>query len=101
MYFLYSLLLAIGFLVLIPRFLFDALTNGKYVQGFSERLGSLGPLANSAQPRIWIHCVSVGEAQAARPLVRARRRAHPSHRLIISTTTLTGQRLARDLFRKD
>jgi 3-deoxy-D-manno-octulosonic-acid transferase len=101
MYFLYSLLLAIGFLVLIPRFLFDALTNGKYVAGFSERLGNLPALPKSAHPRIWIHCVSVGETQAARPLVSALRRSYPSHQLIISTTTLTGQRLARDLFRND
>ena len=101
MYFLYSLLLAIGFIVLIPRSLFDALTNGKYVAGFGERLGNLPTLANSAHPRIWIHCVSVGETQAARPLVSALRQVYPSHQLIISTTTLTGQRLARDVFRDE
>ncbi|MEA2205040.1 MAG: 3-deoxy-D-manno-octulosonic-acid transferase [Blastocatellia bacterium] len=98
MYFLYSLLLAIGFIILIPRFLLDALINGKYVAGFSERLGNLPPLTGSTHPRIWIHCVSVGEAQAARPLVSALRRSYPLHRLLISTTTVTGQRVARELF---
>jgi 3-deoxy-D-manno-octulosonic-acid transferase len=98
MYFLYSLLLAIGFVILIPRFLLDALIKGKYVAGFSERLGNLPPLTDSTHPRIWIHCVSVGEAQAARPLVSALRRSYPLHRLLISTTTVTGQRVAREVF---
>jgi len=101
MYFLYSLLLAIGFVILIPRFLWDALNHGKYVSGFSERLGNLPRLANSTRPRIWIHCVSVGETQAARPLVAALRRRFPSHQIVISTTTLTGQKVARDVFRND
>lgn len=101
MYFVYSLLLAIGFIALIPRFLFDARRHGKYVAGFRERLGRLPQLANQAQPRIWIHCVSVGETQAARPLVRALRRQFPVYSLVVSTTTLTGQRLAREVFRNE
>jgi len=101
MYFLYSLLLAIGFLLLIPRFLFDALNHGKYVIGLGERLGNLPALPDSTRPRIWIHCVSVGETQAARPLVSALRRRFPSHSILISTTTLTGQKVARDVFRND
>jgi len=101
MYFVYSLLLAIGFILLIPRFLFDALHHGKYVAGFRERLGQLPDLANAARPRIWIHCVSVGETQAARPLVTALRHRFPSYSLLVSTTTLTGQRLARDVFRNE
>jgi len=45
MYFIYSLLLGIGFLVLLPRFIVDAFRHGKYVAGFAERLGSMKPLA--------------------------------------------------------
>ncbi len=101
MYFVYSLLLAIGFIALIPRFLFDALRHGKYVAGFRERLGELPDLANQARPRIWIHCVSVGETQAARPLVSALRHRFPSHNIVVSTTTLTGQKLAREVLRND
>lgn len=101
MYFLYSLLLAIGFVILIPRFLLDALNHGKYVTGLGQRLGNLPALPDSARPRIWIHCVSVGETQAARPLVSALRRRFPAHSILISTTTLTGQKVARDVFRND
>ena len=101
MYFVYSLLLTVGFILLVPRFLFDALRHGKYVAGFGERLGQLPDLTNAGRPRIWIHCVSVGETQAARPLVTALRRRFPSYSLLVSTTTLTGQRLAREVFRND
>jgi 3-deoxy-D-manno-octulosonic-acid transferase len=41
----------------------------------------------------------VGETQAARPLVERLRREWPHHALVVSTVTLTGQKLARDLFR--
>jgi len=101
MYFVYSLLLTLGFLVLLPRFLFDALRHGKYVAGFSERLGKVPPLDSTAGKVVWLHCVSVGETQAARPLVLAIRKRFPNHTIVISTTTLTGQRLARESFKDD
>ncbi|HET6670696.1 MAG TPA: glycosyltransferase N-terminal domain-containing protein, partial [Pyrinomonadaceae bacterium] len=100
MYVVYSLLLTLGFLVLLPRFLFDALRHGKYVAGFGERLGKLAPLKPTG-PVVWIHCVSVGESQAARPLVAGIRQRFPDHAIVVSTTTLTGQKLARDVFRKE
>jgi 3-deoxy-D-manno-octulosonic-acid transferase len=99
MYFIYSLLLAVGFLILLPRFLYDAFRHGKYVAGFRERLGTLAPV--TSQPLIWIHCVSVGETQAARPLVLELKRQLPKYRIAISTTTLTGQNLAREIFKHD
>src|SRR5438046_2840033 len=99
MFFLYSLLLTIGFIVLLPRFVFDAIFNGKYAAGFFQRLGVLPEFVPSDRPVLWIHCVSVGETNAARPLVDAIKREFPGHRLIISTTTKTGQLLAKDIFK--
>jgi len=101
MYFIYSLLLALGFLILLPRFLFDALNHGKYVAGFRERLGLITPLETTGRPVIWIHCVSVGETLAARPLVRGIRQKFPEYSVAISTTTLTGQTIAREVFKDD
>jgi 3-deoxy-D-manno-octulosonic-acid transferase len=101
MYFIYSLLLVLAILVLLPRFLFDALHHGKYVAGLRERLSRLTPLPQDGRPVIWIHCVSVGEAQAARPLVKGLRDRFPQHRLVVSTITQTGQNLAREIFRQD
>ncbi len=101
MYLVYSLLLTLGFLVLLPRFLVDALRHGKYVAGFRERLGGHSRIDSGGQPVVWIHCVSVGESQAARPLVRGIQERFPDHVLVISTTTLTGQTLARELFKAE
>lgn len=101
MYFIYSLLLGLAILVLLPRFLFDAFHHGKYLAGFRGRLGFLTPLPSDGRPVIWIHCVSVGEAQAARPLVKGLRDRFPDHRLVVSTITQTGQDLAREIFRQD
>jgi 3-deoxy-D-manno-octulosonic-acid transferase len=98
MYLAYSLLLTIGFLFLLPRFIFDAFSHGKYVAGFRERLGTL-PDVGDRRPAVWIHCVSVGETQAARPLVERLRKEFPHHALVVSTITLTGQKLARDVFK--
>ena len=101
MYFIYSVLLSIAFLILLPRFLFDALRHGKYVAGFRERLGNVQPILNFSTPLIWIHAVSVGEAQAARPLVQELKTRFPDISLAISTTTRTGQELAHDIFKDD
>jgi 3-deoxy-D-manno-octulosonic-acid transferase len=101
MYFIYSLLLGLASLILLPRFLFDAFRHGKYVAGFGERLGRLSPVENKGRPVIWIHCVSVGETQAALPLVEELRKRYPSHSIAVSTVTRTGQNLARKIFKHD
>lgn len=101
MYLVYSLLLTLGLIVLIPRFLFQALAHGKYLPGVRQRLGSLPRLPESTQPTVWLHCVSVGETQAARPFVRELRKLFPDYRLVVSTVTLTGQNVARTVFKDD
>jgi 3-deoxy-D-manno-octulosonic-acid transferase len=101
MYLFYSLLLTLGVVALLPRFLLDAFQHGKYVQGWRERMGRLPPINTAGRQVIWLHCVSVGEAQAARPLARAILDKFPSHALVVSTTTLTGQRIARAVFQDD
>lgn len=98
MYLLYSIILTLGFVILLPRFLFDAVTKGKYAAGFWQRLGSLPSFDPKGKKVVWLHCVSVGEANAARPLARAIKRDLPDVSLIVSTTTRTGQELARTAF---
>ena len=97
MYLAYSLLLSLGLIVLIPHFLFQALAHGKYIAGLRQRLGALPQV--DGKPVIWLHCVSVGETQAARPLAQRVKQEFPHHALVVSTITLTGQKLARDVFR--
>jgi 3-deoxy-D-manno-octulosonic-acid transferase len=97
-YLIYSFLLTFGFLLLLPRFAIDAFRSGKYIRGISERLGKVPVLDQTAGPVIWLHSVSVGETEAARPLVRALCERFPAHQLVISTTTATGQQVARQAF---
>ncbi len=98
MYLLYSLLLTVGFVAMLPWFAVDAFRTRKYITGLRQRLGNLSPFARNDRPLIWLHCVSVGETVAARPLVSALLEKFPSYRIVVSTTTVTGQRLARDTF---
>ena len=94
MYALYSLLLAAGFAVCLPWFLWKAWANGKYVGNVRERLGRV-PAGVAGGPSIWVHAVSVGEILAARPLVAALKERFPRYRLVVSTTTRTGHAVAR------
>lgn len=98
MYLLYSLLYSVGFLALLPLFIVDAFRHGKYLAGFRERMGRVPRPETQGRPVIWLHCVSVGEAQAARPIARAIMEAYPTHALAVSTTTVTGQQVAREVF---
>jgi 3-deoxy-D-manno-octulosonic-acid transferase len=97
-YFIYSVLLTVGFVVLLPKFVIDALRSRKYLTGLSQRLGQLPVIASSDYPIVWLHCVSVGETEAARPFVREFLARFSSYRLVVSTTTVTGQKLAQRLY---
>lgn len=98
-------MLALGMLVSMPYWLYQILRHGKYRRGFSARMGNVPArltLANDsleARKRlIWIHAVSVGEVLAVSGLIAQMRRAFPQHRVVVSTTTDTGQDLARKRF---
>jgi 3-deoxy-D-manno-octulosonic-acid transferase len=99
-YLFYSLLLALGMVFSTPFWLYQMLRYGKYRRGFSERVGRVpGRLRQaSGQQLIWIHAVSVGEVLAVSGLVGQIRRVFPGYRVVVSTTTDTGQDLARKRF---
>jgi 3-deoxy-D-manno-octulosonic-acid transferase len=96
MHFLYSLALLAVSLVLLPYFIYQALRHGKYVGSLKQRMGLLPESARGAgRPTIWVHTVSVGEFNAARPLIASIKQKMVGYRVVVSTTTLTGQQLAR------
>ncbi len=96
MYLLYSVLLFLYFLAVLPAAAFGARRRGLEPGSLRERFGRLPDAVNpDRRPSIWVHAVSVGEALAARPLLRELRGAYPAHRLVLSTTTATGRRVAR------
>ncbi len=100
MYSLYRLLVTLGLLFAAPYLLLQRIRRGKIVGNIPERLGLRFPRELRSQPgagskTVWIHSVSVGELLAAEPLARALKGRHADLRLVVSTTTETGQALAR------
>ena len=99
-YSLYSLLLFLALIVSTPWWLLQMLRHGKYRTGWSERLGKAPDrLFNQvAVNTIWIHAVSVGEVLAISHVAGELKSRLPGWRIVVSTTTDTGQKLARDRF---
>src|SRR5713101_7372082 len=99
MYLLYSALLAVVLVLGSPYWLFEMLRHGKYRRGLAQRLGFVPErILSSRKPSIWIHAVSVGEFLAVSELVPALRAQFPDYRVVISTTTDTGHKLATARF---
>jgi 3-deoxy-D-manno-octulosonic-acid transferase len=103
MYALYSALLAFFLLLTLPYWLLQMMRHGKYRAGLRQRFGAVPPalLDHGKQPTIWVHAVSVGEVIASSAVIRALQQKFPSHRVLISTTTSTGQKLAAQRFGVD
>lgn len=99
MYFIYSLLMGLAALLLTPYWVAKGLRHGKYFSNLKDRLGfsfpALAKLPTNRSTAIWIHAVSVGEVLSGVTLARQLKTAYPDRPLIISTTTITGQTLAR------
>ena len=95
MHLVYTVLLFVYFLAVLPATAYGIWRRGREPGSLRERFGRLPAAVNpDRRPSVWVHAVSVGEALAARPLLRALRAAYPAHRLVVSTTTATGQRVA-------
>lgn len=99
-YTLYRVLLSLAFLLLAPLALPLSLTRTYWRQGLRQRLGSCLPPRPRVQQGgalLWLHAASVGEVRAAAVLVRALNGLHPGLAFIVSTTSVRGGRLAREL----
>jgi 3-deoxy-D-manno-octulosonic-acid transferase len=95
---LYTSALFVVLVLGLPYWLLAMATNGKYREGLSERLGWVPDRLREGDARrtIWVHAVSVGEVLAASRLVNELSACAPQYRVLLSTTTRTGQRLARE-----
>ncbi len=100
MYLLYSLLFFLTLILSTPWWLLQMLRHGKYRSGWSERLGVVPErlLHDDSEHVIWIHAVSVGEVLATSRLAEKLKAQLPAWRIVVSTTTDTGQKLARRRF---
>jgi len=96
---LYSFALLLVLIAGAPYWLFRMATSGKYREGLAERLGRVPKrIRTGGAPVIWVHAVSVGEIIAASRLIDELSARLPGWRIMVSTTTRTGQKIARERF---
>jgi 3-deoxy-D-manno-octulosonic-acid transferase len=96
MYAVYSVLIVLFFLVVSPYLLYQAIRYRKYIVSLPQRMGYLPVSFNlDGDESIWIHAVSVGEVLTVRALLPQLRERYPRLRLFVSTTTMSGQTVAR------
>ena len=101
--FFYNLALLAALVVGAPWWLWRMATTQKYRDGLLDRLGRVpkklvSSSAAANRPTIWVHAVSVGEVLAVTRLVKDLNAALPDYIVAVSTTTRTGQALARERF---
>ena len=95
MFIIYDIIFLIFAVVYLPLYFI----RGKLNLGFLRRLGFLPAQLNLDRP-IWIHAVSVGEAIAIKGLLSQLRQAYPGKKLVISTVTATGNKIAQGLVKE-
>ena len=76
----------------LPFAVYKTLTSARFRAGWCERFGGVPALPE--QPRIWVHCASVGEVLLARTFVARLADEYPEADIVISTITSTGREAA-------
>lgn len=104
-WFFYNFLFAIGYFLVLPRFLLRMWRRGGYLPAFSQRLGIYDKSVRNklaAPPRRFlIHAVSVGEIQVALKFVAELRARRPGSAFVLTTTTSTAHALAEKIMSKE
>ena len=100
---LYNIILSAAAIIILPYYLLKIIFTGKYRKSFIQKLGGrqakiLAGLKDG--PRVWIHDVSVGEVTAAAPIVASLKKKRPEVEIIFSTSTETGQKMARKFIKE-
>ncbi len=91
---IYCLILYITVPIVLLRLVWRGRLNHDYWFRWPERFGWFR--APSLKNPIWIHAVSVGEVQAALPLVRELLVRYPDCSIVVTTTTPTGSSRVRE-----
>lgn len=93
MFLIYNLLSLLSLILYFPLILFKKGPEDRCTY-LKERLG----ISGYDDTDIWVHAVSVGEVIAALPFLKALKRELPEKKIVLSTTTYTGQKIASDKF---
>jgi len=91
--FLYTIAIYLATPVILVRLVARGLNYRGYFARWRERFGYFPDPGFSES--IWVHAVSVGEVNAALPLIRALRRRYPQLPMVVTTVTPTGSERAR------
>jgi 3-deoxy-D-manno-octulosonic-acid transferase len=97
---LYNILFPVFFLLSAPYYFWKLVRRGNWREGFGQRFGGYGDLAAKLRGKkvLWLHAVSVGEANLSVQLVEKLRASLEGWTFVVSTTTTTGMgELARKL----
>jgi 3-deoxy-D-manno-octulosonic-acid transferase len=88
---IYNFLLVIFIIASLPKMIWHQCRHHKRLPSLKDRLGMDPPAATpTAEKRIWIHAVSLGEIKAARPLFEELIQIDPLPQMLITTSTATG-----------
>ena len=99
MYLFYSLMFSAWIFIMWPYFVYNALRHKKYLPSMKQRMGfDLDALKSDGRPTIWIHSCSVGETLSVQPLAQTIHEKYPDVRLVFSTITKGGQKIAQERF---
>jgi len=93
---LYTILLRLALPLILLRLWWRGRREPGYREGIEERFGFYA--GERPERVIWVHAVSVGEARAAAPLVRALQRAYPDHSILMTGTTAAGRETLRQVY---
>ncbi|MQP75194.1 3-deoxy-D-manno-octulosonic acid transferase [Stenotrophomonas sp. MYb238] len=93
---LYSALLYLLLPITVYHLVWRGFRVREYFKRWDERYASYPE--SGRRPCVWLHAVSVGEVNAAAPVVDALRRQRPDIRWVITTITPTGSQRVRALW---
>jgi 3-deoxy-D-manno-octulosonic-acid transferase len=85
--FVYTVLIFLSLPFALLRILLRDAKNSNWIRKLKNQLGFVPKIPGKV---IWLHCVSVGEFNAAKPLIDMIFINFPLHQIVISTTTITG-----------
>jgi 3-deoxy-D-manno-octulosonic-acid transferase len=92
----YTFLMCLIMPVLLLRLILRGVRYGGYHQRWHERFGMFR--WPQSRPSLWVHAVSLGEVNAAEPLIRALMERYPDLPMVVTTGTPTGSNRVRQLF---
>ncbi len=100
MQFLYTLVIYLLLPFVLLRLLYLGINNPGYRSRWQERFGFVDSIKFN-KPIIWIHAVSVGEVNAARPIIGHLLESYPQYQLLVTTVTPTGAATVKQHFNND